>query len=88
MDSKTWDSMTKAQRDCVRLPAQPEQLAPFRGDRVEVVAHCGETRRFWVGASTGWAPCYLEIHNSRSRGGSAADNAGYASIKLVRNGPR
>ena len=48
MDSKTWDSMTKARRDCVRLPAQPEQLAPFRGDWVEVVTQAA--RR----AGSGW----------------------------------
>lgn len=38
-----------------------------------------QTRRFYVGRSTGWKPCHLEIHNRRSRGGDPARKA-YASV--------
>jgi hypothetical protein len=41
----------------------------FYGRRVEVRSPDGSKRRFNVGRSTGWMPCNIEIHNSRSRGG-------------------
>ena len=63
------------------------QLSPYEGSRVEVVDEDGNRRRFWVGKSTGWRPCHLEIHNSRSLGGSpAAQN--YRSVALIKRGPR
>ena len=31
----------------------------------------GRENRFYIGHSTGWVPCYLEILTSRSSGGSA-----------------
>lgn len=30
-------------------------------ERVEVIEPDGSKNRFWVGKSTGWKPCYLEI---------------------------
>jgi hypothetical protein len=88
MTQKRWSALTPAQRETLRAPAYPAQLAPYLGDRVEVVTHYGETRRFWVGRSTGWRPCYLEVKTSRSTGGMSADGAGYKSIRVIRRGPR
>lgn len=59
------------------------QLSHLKGRRVEVVTCYGETRRFWVGQSTGVIPINLEIHNSRSTGGTAADRE-YKSVRVVR----
>lgn len=35
----------------------------------------GETVRFYVGKSTGWKPCHLEIARRDSMGGSPADKS-------------
>lgn len=59
------------------------QLAGLEGKRVEVVDVYGGTRRFKVGRSTGWLPCHLELANSRSSGGMAADKK-YASVRIIR----
>ena len=59
------------------------QLHGLLGRRVEVVTMYGETRRFNVGKSTGWMPCYLEVENARTRGGCAAERE-YQSVKVVR----
>ena len=48
------------------------QLIGLEGWRVEVSTRCGEKRRFYVGRSTGWKPCHLEIHNRRSLDGTPA----------------
>lgn len=39
--------------------------------RVEVTLPNGEKSRFYIGKSTGWLPCHLEIKTSRSFGGGA-----------------
>jgi len=39
--------------------------------RVEVTLPNGEKSRFYIGKSTGWLPCHLEIKSSRSRGGGS-----------------
>lgn len=59
------------------------QLVGLEGRRVEVVTTYGETRRFQVGKSTGWIPCHLEIHNSRSSGGGSAEQR-YQSVRIIR----
>lgn len=82
-----WNALSRADRDVVREPPTPAALAPFEGDRVEVVTTYGETRRFWVGRSTGWRPSFLEVKTTRSMGGGACDRE-YHSIRLVRRGPR
>lgn len=50
------------------------RLTPFyeRGERVEITELDGTKNRFWVGKSTGWKPCYLEIKKINSSGGSVA----------------
>ena len=51
-----------------------ERLTPFykSGERVEVIEPDGTKNRFWVGKSTGWKPCYLEIKKRNSYGGAQA----------------
>lgn len=48
------------------------QLNQWENWRVEVEDMHGDVRRFWVGKSTGWAPCHLEIKTKRSHGGLPA----------------
>jgi len=50
--------------------------------RVEVIDRFGERRRFYVGKSTGWLPCHLEIKTSRSHGGPAADRE-YREVRVI-----
>ena len=88
MNQETWNTLSPQQKEAARTPATPLQLQPYKGDRVEVVDQGGETRRFWVGRSTGWSPIYLEVHNTRSLGGAPADERGYKSIRVIRYGPR
>lgn len=64
------------------------RLKPYEGHRVEVTAPDGERSRFWVGKSTGWAPCHLEIATRRSHGGPAAFIPQGAAVRLVAYGPR
>lgn len=58
-------------------------LTGLEGVRVEVVTTYGETRRFWVGVSTGWRPCHLEVKTTRSFGGDAAEKE-YRSVRIIR----
>ena len=59
------------------------QLQGLESKRVEVVTTYGETRRFYVGKSTGWMPCHLEIAKSNSSGGPAAEKE-YTSVRVIR----
>ena len=59
------------------------QLVGLEGKRVEVVDCYGEKRRFWVGKSTGWIPCHLEIDTNRSSGGPAVTGAPFKSARVV-----
>lgn len=62
------------------------QLFGLEGRRVEVVDCDGDKRRFWVGMSTGWMPCHLEITRkvyNRPNGGPAAMGP-YQSVTVVR----
>jgi len=60
-----------------------KQLLGLEGRRVEVITTYGEKRRFNVGKSTGFIPCHLEVHNSRSRGGVSAEKE-YTSVRVIR----
>ena len=60
------------------------QLVGLEGKRVEVVDRHGETRRFWVGKSTGWFPVHLEIARRDSSGGAAVTGAPFQSVRIVR----
>lgn len=83
LDGMTWDrwqSLMPHEQQALRAEATPSELAPYLGWRVEVVDHDGAKRRFIVGQSTGWRPCFLEIARRTSLGGGPADSRGYASI--------
>lgn len=58
-------------------------LRGLEGKRVEVVAPDGERNRFYVGRSTGWFPCHLEIKTRRSTGGVAAFVPEGATVRVV-----
>lgn len=53
------------------------------GKRVEVIDAYGEKRRFYIGKSTGFIPCHLEIANSRSHGGGAVTGHPFKSIRFI-----
>jgi len=66
--------MTPMERDAKRdLSGLTKQLIGLEGWRVEVETLYGETRRFYVGRSTGWVPCHLEVKTRRSMGGFGAE---------------
>ena len=80
MDQQTWSGMTSAQKEAQRdNSGLSPQLIGLEGWRVEVVTTYGEKRRFYVGKSTGWRPCHLEVKLSNSHGGTAAEQV-YASV--------
>ena len=58
------------------------QLKGLEGKRVEVETTYGETRRFYVGRSTGWMPIHLEINRRDSTGGTAAEQQ-YKRVTVV-----
>jgi len=51
------------------------------GKRVEIIDCNGEKRRFYIGRSTGWIPCHLEISKINSTGGGCV--TGYPFQKLT-----
>ncbi len=59
------------------------QLKGLEGKRVEVVNAEGETVKFYVGKSTGWIPCHLEIESRRSSGGGAVDSRPFKSVRVI-----
>jgi hypothetical protein len=80
-----WNGATTAQREAMRDNSELNQsLLLFKGCRVEATDENGETSRFWVGQSTGWIPCTLLIHNTRSMGGDPAYGV-YSNIKVIRH---
>ena len=59
------------------------ELKGLEGRRVEVADSDGK-RRFWVGKSTGWRPCHVEISRKNSTGGPAAFIPKDATVTVVR----
>ncbi len=59
------------------------ELIGLEGKRVEVVDKYGETRRFYVGKSTGFIPCHLEIARRNSHGGPAVMGTPFKSVRVV-----
>jgi len=53
------------------------------GQRVEVVTSYGETERYYIGKSTGFIPCHLEIKRNDSTGGRAVTGYPFKSIKFL-----
>jgi hypothetical protein len=85
MTHEIWQALSPAQRDNLRdWSGLTSQLKGYEGCRVEVVDALGVRRRFWVGRSTGWRPCHLEIARRNSSGGTPADKS-YQSVILLRD---
>lgn len=66
--------------------SQSELIPEFigkEGQRVEVVTSWGETERFYIGRSTGFIPCHLEIKRSDSTGGGSVCGYPFKSIKFL-----
>ena len=59
------------------------ELLGLEGKRVEVVDVYGETRRFYVGKSTGFIPVHLEIARRDSSGGPAVMGAPFKILRVV-----
>jgi hypothetical protein len=70
---------TKQRCDADLIPA----LKGLEGYRVEVTDPDGRKRRFYVGRSTGWMPCHLEIANRRSFGGGSAYVPDGATVRAL-----
>jgi len=85
MTWERWMLLSKAERERLRdRSCLTPQLKGYEGMRVEVIDDHGERRRFYVGMSSGWRPCHLEISRVDSTGGTAAASS-YQSIKIIRN---
>lgn len=83
MTQAKWDAFTERERDDLRSDAGlTPQLVGLEGWRVEVVTTYGETRRFYVGRSTGWVPCHIEIARRDSTGGMGAERK-YAKVRRL-----
>lgn len=81
-----WAVMIEHERTIVRdLSGLTPQLVGLEGKRVEVETTYNEVRRFWVGRSTGWKPCHLEVKLRTSSGGTSAERA-YKSVRVVTEG--
>lgn len=79
-----WRRLPAHMRDIVRdLSDLTPQLVGLEGKRVEV-EDIGDwhKHRFWVGRSTGWRPCHIEVKTRRSSGGCAASKQ-YRSVRVV-----
>ena len=59
------------------------ELMGLEGQRVEVVDAYGKTRRYYVGRSTGFIPCHLEIARRDSTGGPAVMGAPFKSLRTL-----
>jgi hypothetical protein len=53
------------------------------GRRVEVFYHDGSSARFYIGRSTGWIPCHLEIKQSNSTGGGSVCGSLIKSFRFL-----
>jgi hypothetical protein len=83
MTQDRWSAMTPRERDELRSEeGLSPQLVGLEGWRVEVVTTYGETRRFYVGRSTGWKPCHIEVLRRDSSGGIGAERE-YASVRRL-----
>ena len=58
-------------------------LIGLEGKRVEVVDEWGTTKRFWVGKSTGWMPCHLQIARRNCSGGPSVCIGTPRSVRVV-----
>ena len=65
--------------NCMLTP----ELIGLEKRRVEVIDCYGETRRFYVGKSTGILPIHLEISRRNSLGGPGAMGTPYKSVRII-----
>jgi hypothetical protein len=85
MTQLRWDLLSPEERQRLQdLSGLTPQLRGLERYRVEVVDVYGETRRFWVGRSSGWRPCHIENKLLTSSGGVSADRV-YKSVRVVRS---
>jgi len=83
VNQATWNAMTEHEREQLRdLSGLTPELVGLEGWRVEVVTSYGETRRFYVGRSTGWQPCHVEIPRRDSKGGIGAEHS-YTEVRKL-----
>jgi hypothetical protein len=67
----------------------PSELAPQfvphynTGQRVIILTKYGETKRGYIGVTTGWKPCFLLMNNTRSIGSSETLSAADQIIGTV-----
>lgn len=70
--NRSFDALTNRRRVTYGKQFDPSNLAPQfvpfyeSGQRVIVETKYGETLRGYVGVTTGWKPCFLLMHNTRS----------------------
>jgi hypothetical protein len=85
MTQAVWDRMTPAQRDSVRSDAGlTEQLIGLERKHVETIDRYGSIRRFWIGCSSGWIPCHIELKRRTSTSGEAVYGAPFKSIRVIK----
>jgi hypothetical protein len=83
-----WRSLSAADKDRLRdRTGLTAQLIGYEFCRVEVVTESGECRRFWVGTSSGWRPCHIEIKRLDALGGEPAERS-YKSVRLIKKSNR
>lgn len=83
MTQQVWDKVPVPQRvRCRSADNLSPQLIGLERKRVEVVDTFDEKRRFYVGMSTGWIPCHLEVKTRASSGGYGCDKQ-YKSVTVV-----
>ncbi len=71
---------TKSRCDAELTP----ELMGREGDRVAILQDGAEISRFYVGKSTGWLPCHLEIKTCRSHGGGAVYFPEGATVQTIK----
>jgi hypothetical protein len=91
MTQQEWNQLTPVQREAWRslhgtLPKDPtpdealwQALRSRR--RIEITYTDGERVRCYVGLSTGWQPCFLEVKTSRSYGGGPLRLEGISAVR-------
>lgn len=68
---------------CCSTSELSPQLIGLEGKRIEVVDCWGNTNRFYVGKSTGFIPCHLEMRRRDSSGGCAVMGTPFKKIKVL-----
>ena len=74
-----WNAKTGKRCDAELTP----ELIGLEGKRVEVTTPAGDKSRFYVGKSTGWMPCHLEIKTRASSGGCAVYFPKGATVRVI-----